>query len=137
MAKNNGNVKKQRQCQKINIEIMKKIIVLVLLAFIGLSVQAQVKKNKNAKYVTEVNGNCEQCQKRIQKAAFSVEGVKSAVWNIETHQLSVILNEEKTTLLEVKKAIAKVGHDTDEVKATDADYENLHHCCLYEREKKR
>jgi hypothetical protein len=35
--------------------------------------------------------------------------------------------------LEVKKAIAKVGHDTDEVKTTDATYENLHHCCLYDR----
>ena len=115
------------------IEIMKKIIAIVLLVFVGLSVQAQVKKNKNAKYVTEVNGNCEQCQKRIQKAAFSVEGVKSAVWNIQTHQLSVILNEEKCTLLEVKKAIAKVGHDTDEVRAKDEVYESLHHCCLYER----
>ena len=115
------------------IEIMKKIISLVLLVFVGLSVQAQVKKNKNAKYVTEVNGNCEQCQKRIQKAAFSVEGVKSAVWNIETHQLNVILNEEKCTLLDVKKAIARVGHDTDGVRAKDEVYESLHHCCLYER----
>jgi len=49
---------------------MKKIITIVLLVFVGFSTQAQVKKNKNAKYVTEVNGNCEQCQKRIQKAAF-------------------------------------------------------------------
>lgn len=112
---------------------MKKIMILVLLVFVGLSVQAQAKKNKNAKYVTEVNGNCEQCQKRIQKAAFSVAGVKSAVWNIETHQLSVILNEEKCSLLDVKKSIAKVGHDTDEVRAKDEDYESLHHCCLYER----
>jgi len=29
--------------------------------------------------------------------------------------------------------LAKVGHDTDEVKATDEVYENLHHCCKYER----
>ncbi len=127
----------QYQYQKIKtkntIEIMKKIIVVILLVFVGLSVQAQSKKNKNAKYVTEVNGNCEQCQKRIQKAAFSVQGVKSAVWNIETHQLSVILNEEKCTLLDVKKAIANVGHDTDEVRAKDGVYENLHHCCLYDR----
>ena len=119
--------------KKIKIEIMKKIIAIVLLVFVGFTTQAQVKKNKNAKYVTEVNGNCEQCQKRIQKAAFSVEGVKSAVWNIQTHQLSVILNEEKCSLLDVKKAIAKVGHDTDEVRAKDEDYESLHHCCLYER----
>ncbi len=55
-------------------------------------------------------------KKRIQKAALSVEGVKSATWDIPSHQLSLILNEEKCSLLDVKKAIAKVGHDTDVVK---------------------
>lgn len=105
----------------------------MLVAVIGFSAQAQDKKNKNAKYTFEVNGNCDLCKKRIEKAAYSVSGVKMAVWNIETRQLNVMLNEEKTSINEVKKAIAKVGHDTDDVKATDADYSNLHHCCLYER----
>lgn len=113
---------------------IKNIIIALLVTFVGFSTHAQERKNKNAKYTFEVNGNCEQCQKRIQKAAFSVDGVKSAVWNIETHQLSLILNEEKCSPLDVKRAIAKVGHDTDQVKATDADYEKLHHCCLYERQ---
>jgi cation transport ATPase len=112
---------------------MKNIILIIVVIFTGFSVQAQEKKNKNAEYVTIVNGNCEQCQKRIQKAAYSVAGVKSASWNLETHQLNLIINEEKTSTLLVKKAIAKVGHDTDEVKATAEDYNNLHHCCLYER----
>lgn len=112
---------------------MKKIILGMMLLFVALSTQAQEIKSKNAKYVFEVNGNCEQCQKRIQKAAFSVAGVKSAIWNIETHQLSVIINEEKCSLLDVKKAIAKIGHDTDEVKTTDEVYQKLHHCCQYER----
>ena len=102
--------------------------------FLGFSINAQeVKKNKNAKFAIEVNGNCEQCQKRIQKAALSVSGVKQATWSIETHELNLILNEEKSTLLDVKNAIAKVGHDTDVVKATDKDYDNLHACCKYER----
>ena len=112
---------------------IKNVIVAVLVTFVGFSVQAQDKKNKNAKYIIEVNGNCEQCQKRIQKTAFTVPGVKSAVWSIETHQLSLILNEEKSSLLDVKKAIAKVGHDTDDVKATDENYNKLHTCCKYER----
>lgn len=106
---------------------------MMCLVFIGLSTQAQEKKNKNAKYTVEVNGNCEQCKKRIEKAAYSVSGVKSASWDVETHQLSLILNEEKTSLLEVKKAMAKIGHDTDEVKATAEVYEKLHSCCKYER----
>ena len=105
-----------------------------MVSFLGFSVNAQeAKKNKNAKYAIEVNGNCEQCQKRIQKAALGVSGVKSAVWSIETHQLNLILNEEKIGVLDVKKAVAKVGHDSDTVKATDKDYDNLHGCCKYER----
>ena len=43
-------------------------------------------------------------------------------------------SDEKTTLLNVEKAVAKVGHDTKTVKATDKDYAGLHSCCLYERE---
>ena len=113
---------------------MKKILLILIITVFGLTGYSQEKKNKNAKYQTEVNGNCEQCQKRIQKAAYSVSGVKSATWNIETHELSLILNEEKSTLLDVKKAIAKVGHDTDQVKATKEDYDNLHTCCMYERQ---
>ena len=49
--------------------------------------------------------------------------------------MSLILNEEKASLLQVKQAIAKVGHDTDEMKATDNDYDHLHFCCHYERVK--
>jgi len=112
---------------------IKNIIIALVVTFVGLSAQAQEKKNKNAKYTFEVNGNCEQCQKRIQKAAYAVSGVKSASWNIDTHQLSLILNEEKCSPLDVKKAVAKVGHDAEEVKATVEDYDNLHFCCQYDR----
>ena len=114
---------------------MKNTILGMMLLFVAFSTQAQDKKNKNARYEFEVNGNCEQCQKRIQKAAFSVAGVKSAIWNIESRQLSVNINEEKCSLMDVKNAVAKVGHDTDEVKATNAVYDKLHTCCQYERKK--
>ncbi len=109
----------------------------MMLLVITLSMQAQAKKNKNAKYIIEVNGNCDQCQKRIQKAAFSVAGVKMANWSVETHKLDLTLNEEKTSIAAVKKAIAKVGHDTEEIKATKEDYDNLHSCCKYEREQNK
>ncbi|MEN9929664.1 MAG: hypothetical protein RLZZ231_1585, partial [Bacteroidota bacterium] len=54
-------------------------------------------------------------------------------WDIASHQLSLIINEEKCSLLLIKQQIAKVGHDTKEVKATDTAYENLHGCCKYDR----
>ncbi|RTY90931.1 heavy-metal-associated domain-containing protein [Flavobacterium sp. GT3R68] len=112
---------------------MKNIFLALVLTFIGFTVQAQETKNKNAKYDIEVNGNCEQCKKRIEKAAYGVIGVKLAEWHVDDHILHLILNEEKTSLASVTKAIAKVGHDTDETKASQEDYDNLHHCCKYER----
>jgi mercuric ion binding protein len=123
-----------KECSKSNIKIGGKNVILgILFTFVGFTSQAQEKKNKNAKYNIEVNGNCEQCQKRIQRAAYSVSGVKSAVWSIETHSLDLMINEEKTTVLDVKKALAKAGHDTDEAKSTKDNYDNLHTCCQYER----
>jgi periplasmic mercuric ion binding protein len=112
---------------------MKNIILGMMMLFVAFSSQAQVKKNKNAKHNIEVNGNCEMCKKRIEKAAYSVKGVKSAEYHVDDKMLHLIINEEKCSSLDVKKAVAKAGHDTDEVKATDEQYNNLHGCCLYER----
>ena len=105
----------------------------MMLLVVTFSAQAQDKKSKNAKHDIEVNGNCEMCKKRIEKAAFSVSGVKSAEWHIDDSILHLIINEEKCSITDVKKAIAKVGHDTDDVKATEEDYNKLHGCCMYER----
>lgn len=112
---------------------MKKIVVLVLLSLFGFMAQAQEKKSKNAKADIEVKGNCDMCKKRIEKAAYSVSGVKSAVWNSDDQQLHLVFNEQKCSKTDIEKAVAKVGHDTKAVKATDTDYENLHGCCQYDR----
>ncbi len=115
-------------------KIMKNVILGILVFLTAITVQAQEpKKKKNAQYDIEVNGNCEMCKKRIEKAAFSVKGVKSAEYHLDDYTLHLILNEEKCSIKDVKNAIAKVGHDTDEVKATQKDYDNLHGCCKYER----
>lgn len=112
---------------------MKKLFLATVFILGAFTINAQEKLNKNAKYEIEVNGNCEMCQGRIQKAAFSVPGVKSASWSVETHKLYLILNEEKTNILDVKKAVAKAGYDTEEVKATKENYDKLPGCCQYER----
>jgi cation transport ATPase len=112
---------------------MKKIVIGMIFLLVSQIGLAQDKKNKNATYDIEVNGNCEMCKKRIEKAAFSVKGVKSANWKIDDHKLRLIINEEKCSLNDVKTAIVKVGHDTDDLKATQEDYDKLHGCCRYER----
>jgi mercuric ion binding protein len=113
--------------------MMKNILAVLLLTFIGFSVHAQEVKNKNAKVEFHVNGNCEMCKKRIEKAALSVSGVKSADWHMDSGTLYLIANEQKTNVVAIQNAIAKVGHDTDVVKASKEDYDKLHACCQYER----
>ncbi len=112
---------------------MKNLIFGMILLLVSISVLAQEKKNKNAKYDIAVNGTCEMCKKRIEKAAFSVKGVKSADYQTDDKILRLIVNENKCSVLDVKKAVAKVGHDTDDVRATDEDYNKLHGCCKYDR----
>ncbi|WP_116786956.1 heavy-metal-associated domain-containing protein [Flavobacterium psychrotrophum] len=112
---------------------MKKIVLVLLIMLAGFTMQAQDKKNKNAKQDIEVKGNCDQCKKRIEKAAYGVKGVKSAQWDADDQKLHVIVDEAKCNADDVRKAVAKAGHDTDKVKATEEDYNNLHHCCQYDR----
>ena len=114
---------------------MKKILLVLLVMLTGMAVQAQEKKkNKNAKYEVEVYGNCEMCKKRIEKAAYSVPGVKSAVWHQDHQDMHLIIDENKCSVEDVKKAVAAAGHDTQDVKAKDEAYAKLHSCCQYERE---
>ena len=112
---------------------MKNSIIAILVAFFSISAVAQEKKSKNKKVEMKVAGNCEMCEKRIEKAAFSVKGVKSAEWHVDHKDIHLIIDENKCSKEDVAKAIASVGHDTQFVKAEDAVYEKLHGCCLYER----
>lgn len=105
-----------------------KNIVIVLVMVVGMTASAQ---NKNMKASIEVDGICEMCKTRIEKAAIKTTGVKSAIWSIETHELRLIFDERKTNLTKIQKSIAEVGHDTKEFKASDKAYESLHPCCKY------
>jgi len=112
---------------------MKNLIVLVLVAFVSLNSVAQDKPSKNKKVVFKVSGNCGMCEKRIEKATFSVAGVKDAEWHVDCQDIHLVIDETKCSKEDVAKAIAKVGHDTQFVKAEDSVYEKLHGCCQYER----
>lgn len=81
----------------------------------------------------KVSGNCDQCKTRIETAAKSVSGVSSAEWSPETKMLQVKFDGTKTNSDAIQKAIAKVGHDTEKYKASDAAYKALPECCLYRK----
>jgi len=103
---------------------------LVLLLALGFSAFSQGVKTEKF----EVKGNCGMCETRIEKAANTVDGVKSADWNRETKMIEVSFDPGKTDLHKIHFAIAKAGHDTDLHKASKESYEKLPGCCKYNRE---
>ena len=112
---------------------MKKTIATLVMLLVTLSTFAQ---KKNKKLTMEVDGKCEMCKIRIEKAALGTKGVKYAFWDVSSHQLSLIFDENKTDPMKVKKALVEVGHDTKELKATKEAYNSVHPCCKYREDDK-
>jgi cation transport ATPase len=103
--------------------------ILGLIMMILTTVSFAQEKNKKMSF--EVDGKCEMCKARIEKAALGVKGVKYALWDIPSHELSLIIDERKTDPMKIKTALVAVGHDTQELKATDQAYDSVHPCCKY------
>ncbi|MEN8118216.1 MAG: cation transporter [Bacteroidota bacterium] len=109
--------------------------VLSLVALFVLGAFTVFADNKTEKF--KVKGNCGMCEKRIEKAALSVDGVSKADWNKETKKIEVVFDDTKTNVHKVHMAIAKTGHDTDMHKAKDEVYNELPGCCKYDRSEKK
>tara|TARA_B000000475_G_C15590936_1_gene280646 strand:- start:132 stop:485 length:354 start_codon:yes stop_codon:yes gene_type:complete len=110
---------------------LEKIILFIGIVLISTSLYAQKPKYEKANF--KVWGNCEMCMVTIEKAAKSVDGVKTARWNMINEKIKVKFDPEKTDLEKIQQAITFVGYDTELFKATDESYNSLHYCCKYER----
>lgn len=106
-----------------------KVLSAIAMLLLGTTlVFAQAKIDK-----FEVNGNCGMCEKRIEKAAKSVNGVSKADWNLKTKVLKITFDPAKTSTNDVQMAISKVGHDTPLHRASDKVYNALPGCCKFDR----
>lgn len=80
----------------------------------------------------KVLGNCGMCKNKIEKAAKSA-GATFADWNSETKFLNVSYNPSSSNAVNIQKAIAASGYETQDVKADINAYNKLHGCCKYDR----
>lgn len=81
-----------------------------------------------------VLGMCGMCKDRIERAAYGVRGVRFARWDQDKQLLSVRYRPSRTNQEEIERAVAKVGHDTENFLTDEETYKNLHHCCVYPRD---
>jgi copper chaperone CopZ len=80
-----------------------------------------------------VYGNCSSCKKAIEKAAKSVNGVKTASWDKKKKILNIQYDISETSLNTIEKAIIDIGYDTENMRAEESVYNELHECCKYDR----
>lgn len=93
----------------------------------------QAKDTATKHAMLKVEGSCEMCKERIEKAALSVNGVTSAMWDINEKVVHLNFDPAKTDLGIISKAIAKAGHDTEKDKAAQKTYDALPACCKYRK----
>jgi len=78
----------------------------------------------------KVAGTCGMCKERIEKTALNNKNVMWADWSLEDQTLTVKFKEQPD-MKKLKASIAKAGHDTDTITASDKSYKKLHSCCKY------
>ena len=125
---------------------MKKVILsaVIIAATVFVSCKNQGKKetNTNKTEVSKevatieisfgVRGNCGMCKSTIEKAANNVDGVATAVWDVDKKKIAVSFDESKTNVMAIHKAIAASGYDTEKAKGDIDAYDNLPGCCKYD-----
>lgn len=107
---------------------------IVLSSVLMLTACTGNRQTTSSKSLSEIQfaayGNCGMCKDRIENA-LTISGVKDAHWHQEKQRVHVIYNSAKVSEAQLHQAVAEVGHDTDQVKATDKAYKSLHSCCNY------
>lgn len=110
---------------------MKNIVFLLLIwagVFSVTAVQAQDKRPVTITFW--VGGVCEMCKERIEHTV-DVPGVKSADYNLSSHELTITYSPKKISEKEIHALLNKAGHDTSASMATDEAYGLIHGCCKY------
>jgi periplasmic mercuric ion binding protein len=110
--------------------------IIAVMLTTGLIGQTTTKSNLPASKTEsfKVLGACDMCKTRIEKG-LKLDGVTKAVWNEKLQLVTVSYDPAKTSIDNMQKKLASIGHDTEKYKAPDDVYAKLPSCCHYDRSK--
>ena len=109
-----------------------KIITSLSFFLLSLAVFAQkepVKVDKGYQVEIKTSAVCEMCKEAIESDLVFEKGVKEVNLDVDTKVLTVVYNEKKTDPVTIRKRVAKVGYNADDIKRDPEAYENLPMCC--------
>jgi cation transport ATPase len=103
---------------------MKNILLLIMTMTFALLANAQTDT-----LVVKTSVICDECKERIEHDLSFTKGVKSNVVNLDTKEVTVVYNAEKTDPQKIRIAITKIGYDADSLKADQKAFNKLPLCC--------
>ncbi|WP_448520016.1 heavy-metal-associated domain-containing protein [Rhodoflexus sp.] len=105
-------------------------VTMLAALLVSLSSYVFAQTDKDIETVTiKTSSQCEMCKKRIEKEMGLKKGVKSAVLNLDDHTLTVTYQKDKTDPNKLRKALANIGYDADDIAANQKSYNKLPACC--------
>lgn len=106
-------------------KIFKTILALTMLITL-CAVEASA---QDTTIIIKTSSQCEDCKKRIENAVSFEKGVKNVNLDVSTKNATITYDKTKTSPDKLKKIIAKVGYDADEIPAEAKAYKKLPKCC--------
>jgi copper chaperone CopZ len=103
---------------------IKYLISIITLLTLSCTLQAQQseiqdKKNKSETIIIQTNGHCETCKNKIENELAFEKGIKEVVYDLSTSKVKVVYNPKKTNPDQIRRFIAKLGYDADDIKANN------------------
>jgi copper chaperone CopZ len=98
--------------------VYKKVFFLFSIFFLSIGlIFSQNPRKLSATIKSSVE--CEFCKKNVEKNLAKVKGIKNVKVDFSLHEIKVVYNSKKISLEEIKKAIADLGYDADEIPANN------------------
>lgn len=108
---------------------MKNLGLLILFIGVTLFSNIAVADGGTKTLKIQTSSQCDMCKTTIEKGMAYVKGVKNTSLDVESSVLTVEYNPKKTNPDEIRKAVAAIGYDADDVVAEQVAYDNLDECC--------
>ena len=103
--------------------------LLILAALFVIGANAQDKTAESAFMVVQSHKMCNSCIELVQDEMKYEKGVEKIEVDTDTYEILVDYNPKKTDKETIRKAIAALGVDADDVKADPKGIEKLPGCC--------
>ena len=105
---------------------MKALKLILAILFTGMLTSAFASSDT---LKIRTSAQCEDCKKRIENKLNYKKGVKNAVLDLKTKEVTIVYDLTKINPDKLRLAISKIGYDADRLQADPKAYKKLPKCC--------